>query len=556
MTDEYVVALQMATHPLTDDDIHELGRGTDAALQALALAVTTGPVVTALAALTWVENVSYSKGLIHYSEFVAPILDHIVPRVPAPAVDRPLDGKDVRAVQPLIYAASTYHALTDAIMNALKKRARAHRTVRGRVVVYPVGDADAEQRARWFELRWRTKREADGQAIVPAISATAVAAIDAHVQSHALEIEQRHCEVPVGNWYDQHCERIVDGALDGQFAHVHQTEVWARLSVGDIRRALRTIWMRAARRLLVHQRAMVWLRQHTGIRPDVLLTAIECVEPADIVADFERTGLDAAAATALLATMTRQNRGERYPIESYPLIALDDGRLAFAPSCILYGNWPMAQERAAARTDGGRIGNVRDDRNVARVVQALRDQFLGGHVETEVPLRDDSGRDITDLDVACVSADRRYVLVLQLKSFVTPLNLMDLDRADDDIEEGLEQCRRAANRVDRVQAELEARIQVKLDPAWSLRQCVVVEAYTGSAAPVVDLPVVSLEWLESEGVSALALGGVPEFHRRAQTLPDGRAFFDSCRPLHALVEDGENGLTTGNSWAVWSYASE
>jgi hypothetical protein len=216
----------------------------------------------------------------------------------------------------------------------------------------------------------------------------------------------------------------------------------------------------------------------------------------------------------------------------------------------------MARERVAARGQGGgRIGNVRDARNVARIVDRLGPHFVGGSVETEVLLREDDGRAITDLDVACVSADRRDVLVLQLKSFVTPLNLMDYDRGDEDIDEALTQCQRGAAHRDKVQAEIEARTGAPLDAAWSLYQCVVTEAFTGTRAFDAAFPIISLEWLENEGGRALADGGIAELHRRAQTLPDGQPFFDACRPLYGLVEDGENGLRTGASWAIWSYAS-
>ncbi|HEY5087004.1 MAG TPA: hypothetical protein VII66_06605, partial [Gemmatimonadaceae bacterium] len=462
----------------------------------------------------------------------------------------------VRAVQPLVYAATTYRDITDGIMNALKGRAQAHRTAGGRVVVYPASDLHAEQRSRWFERRWRVARHAAGQAVVPPNLTANVARLDAHIRVHARDIEEGRCEVPVAAWYDEHCGAIVDAALDDQFAHVEQAEVWARLPVTELRRALRTLWMRAARRVLVHLRAIAWLREYRGPKPDVLLTAIECIDPADIVDDFRGAGLTTGAANNLLASMTRHDYGERYPIECYPLIPLRDGRVAFVPSCVLYGNWPMAREREAARKDGGAIGNVRDARNTARVAEFLRPQFPGGNVETEVPLRGDDERDITDLDIACVPVDRRDVLVLQLKSFVTPLNLMDLDRGDKNIEEGVAQCQRAVDHLDKVQAALEARTHAPLAATWLLRQCVVTEAYTGTGAPCDAFPVVSLEWLENEGVPALATGGVAELHRRAQSLPDGQAFFNSCRPLHLLINDGDNGLTTGTSWAIWSYTSQ
>lgn len=555
--EDFVVLEQMNEHPLVEADLHELGRTVDAAMEALAGNVALGPNTTVLAALIWVENLFHARGgPLDYSALVSPILDRVAPRVAAPAAPVPLDGAAVLAVEPLIAAGRTYGEITGAIMNTLKNRAEARREANGRVVVYPRGDVGAERRSRWFERRWRAERHGAGRAAVPPNAAASVAQIDVHIQLRAQEVEEGRCDVPIARWYDEHCGAIVDAVLDGQFAHVHDAEVWAGLAVADLKRALRSLWMRAARRLFVHQRAAKWLRECAERRPTALLSAIECVTPAELQADFEAAGLTGAQGTALLRSMTRNNAGERYPLETYPLVPLQDGRLAFIPSCILYGNWPMARERAAARNDGGRIGNVRDFRNLARVVNQLQPFFPQDSVQTEVLLRQDEGQDITDLDVVCVSEDRREVLVLQLKSFVTPLNLMELDRADEDVEHGLEQCERAAAHLDKIEEAVEGRTRAPLAPGWSLRQCVVTEAYTGTTAPRAAFPVVSIEWLENEGLAALAAGGIAEFHRRAQTLPDGQAFFDSCEPLYVLVEDGESGLEMGTSWAIWSYTSE
>jgi hypothetical protein len=554
--EDYVVVEHMAPARLTDDELRALEAPVDAAIRALAAGVTWGRSATALAALTWVENFYLNRREVDYDALIAPILDEIVSRVPPAAGQVVVDGATVLAMLPLIRASETYHEIADAFTNAMKGRAHAWRTATGRVAVYPAGDIRAEQRGKWFELRWRNERRAAGANLLPDNAVEKIRLIDLHIEANAEAIQNGSCEVPAGQWYEEYCGVFVDRALEGQFAHVRDAEVWAGLPVADMRWALRPLWMRAARRLLVHLRAVKWLKEVAERRPEALLTAVECVTAADLLADFQATGLQPQAAQDLLASLMRTRGGERFPIPNYPLIPLQDGRVAFAPSAILFSNWPMARERAAARgQDGGEIGQVRDARNVARVVDGLRAHFPGATILTEVLLRDADDQDITDLDVVCISPDRRSVLVLQLKSFVTPLNLMDLDRADRDVDKGVEQCRKAVTHQGVARPAIEAAAGAPLDAAWSLFQCVVTEAITGTSAPVNDFPVITMEWLENAGAPALGHGGIAEFHRRAQTLPDGQAFFESCVPLYALVEDGDGGLTTGIAWAIWAYAS-
>ncbi|MBI5531850.1 MAG: hypothetical protein HY898_03990 [Deltaproteobacteria bacterium] len=555
--EDYIDPREVEPNALTFEDVRALGEAADRAISVLADGEAKGPDVTAASILLWVENLFLrERGEQDYTAMVCPALDHVVPHVARGQQPHAVEAEDVARARQLIAASFAYHRVTDGLMNVAQGRMEARRAIAdGRVVIVPTGSLQAELRTRWFEHRWRAARRIQGAGVIPRNYRDVVPLLDEQITRQWGTVLQGIYEPPEAAWYEDYCAEFVDNALEGQFEHVGPNEVWAGLATATLKNALRPVWMRAARRLLGHLRALKWLKDVAGRPNTTLLTAIERVGAGDLIGEFMAVGLAEPAANALLTSITRRGHGERFPIESYPLVPLTDGTFAFIPSCVLYGNWPMSREKAAAREGGGGIGNVRDDRNLARIVQGLRDSGFAGRTETEIVVYDEHRQAITDLDVVCISQDLNDVLVLQVKSFVTPLNLLDLQRADDDVAEGIRQCRAADNNRDHTRRAIEARIGSALEPTWTVHQCVVTEAFTGTHAPDPEYPVVSMEWLASEGIPALRDAGARALLDRARALPDARDFFESYRPELEPVDDGTAGFRSGTSYALFAYSS-
>jgi hypothetical protein len=126
----------------------------------------------------------------------------------------------------------------------------------------------------------------------------------------------------------------------------------------------------------------------------------------------------------------------------------------------------------------------------------------------------------------------RTVFVVQIKAYVTPTNMIDVQRAEREIRHAITQCEIADANHDAVRRAVENRFSSRLHDGWQLRQIIVAEAIVGVVSSP-SYPVVTTEWFESEGcrVASRSLHAAWDAARR---LPDGASFFAAVRPVFAL----------------------
>jgi hypothetical protein len=264
------------------------------------------------------------------------------------------------------------------------------------------------------------------------------------------------------------------------------------------------------------------------------------------------TSLPDDKARGLVESLVRTGRDERHSVLSYPLLPIGAGRVVITPSLILFSNWTSALEQGLGRR---RVANnrARDRRYHARVERALGAAGLR-RIKHEVKIKSDGGTDLTDLDVVAVEDTLATVLVAQLKSFITPTNLMDFNKADQHVAHGLEQCAVADSHRDAVQRAIETTFHVRLVSDWTLRQIVVVEAVTGSSPPSAQYPVVTVEWLRRVSTPSVA-GSVEALWLAARDLPEAATFRSSVVPSFEIFEPGHRALDLDERFAIFEYAT-
>ncbi len=549
---------------VSDAEIHQFGRQLDESLRGCASRMDTflRDEVT-LAYLTLAEGVFYLRGWrnLDHDALVAPVLDNVLPLYPATQDVDDFGIEAVKTVGPWLRASSDYHALTDAVIHALQGRMKCSITGRGRLVFYPISSFATEVRNRWFAQRMHILREAlgrDGVLEDNAETRAIIRRIDAHVESQDPNLrETGACAIPTESWYTRHAEGIADRALRLQFLQVADTEVWAGLTKDQVIRAIRPLYVRAACRAFAHIRVFAYLRHRYSATGPVIRTIIEKVRLNDLVTESAAAaGIPLDRAEVFVRSMVRVGREERYGVLSYPLIPLCGDRVAFLPSAILFTGWPSIREKAATILKGGNesVSRARTRRHTQAIIEAAAAAGYG-QLASEVPLVDPvTKKTLTDLDVVLVNSACDRVLVVQLKSFLTPSNLLDIDRAEEAVRNASDQCDRAAASLELVRATIEKRLNLRLADTWVLRQVIVVEANTGTGEPSQKYPAVSLEWLE-----AFLRKGRPtldELWQAARDLPDAQTFFESIAPAFELFDDNLRDLKTTRSAAVFQYASE
>jgi hypothetical protein len=342
-------------------------------------------------------------------------------------------------------------------------------------------------------------------------------------------------------WLTPYVDTLADRILAGQFAHVAPSEKWGSLSASKIETALRPLYRRAARRFFLHSRVFAALKAQ-GYDSAILPSCVEVVSLASLSAEVQSEAkLDTAAADNFVKTLLRAGKEERHKLSAYPLVPLSEGRAVFLPSSVLYANWPVAREQAVGRARDASIGEQRDRRHVAQILAAFHGIGMS-MTAANVLIQDADRRELTDLDIVAVAADMRSVFVAQIKSFVTPTNLVEFDKSDRDVSEGLRQCQVAADNIDIVRKTVESRFKITLPDDWKLFQIVVVEAIAGSAANETVYPVVTMEWFLEYGLPHCS-ASPGTLWSLANELPDGKDFFEEVRPvfsLHDVSFDGSD----------------
>jgi len=531
----------------------------DAALAALAVDTASFSSETmALSYLTLAESVVHSRGwrAVNHDELIAPVLDRIVTQYRG--VTAPTASVEAMTIARVWMRPSVdYHALVGGIMNYLQERMRCVRTDSGRVIFYPISSFEAELRNRWFLERRNQARELAGRAILADNDETkaTLRRIDTFIKSRDEDFYNGRCSAPDDAWYQAHCDGFADRALVAMFDFVENTEVWSGMSKDQTIRAIRPLFVRAARRFVVHSRACARAK-HEGAAGPVFMTCIETATKTELSREIAASGsLSSTEAEAFVNSLIRKGRDERHGILPYPLIPIGQDRVVVVPSVILFSAWPHARERVLAKSNKGNV-SISKARN-RRHTNTLKEAFTASGVKdvvTEVVLYDkDCKQHITDLDVVAVDGQRKKVLVLQLKSFLTPAHLLEVDRADEDVADAIRQCKVADDNLNEAKRRIEDATGLTLEPDWKLLQVIVVEAVTGTAQPDNRYPAVSIEW----AVDAInrTSGDFETFWRDARDLPDASAFRERIRPAFELFDTHLRDLKTGTRIAVFAYGS-
>lgn len=551
--DDYVIDGEVT--PAPDADLDALRASAERALSQLASGRLSRDDAL-LAYMAIMESAFYWRGwyAVMQSDAIEPAVDLIISRYPD---DRPVEhaSPQAQARAPRWWRPADDAArLLAGLLNARLGHLQACHAKDGTLILHPAIDATMELRNRWFDtLRFRNRVTAgDKLALSAAGAGRIVERIDRDIQLRWLDHDHEYRPPIDKDWYRAYCWDFADRAIKAQFEHVEFSESWGAMSRERVITALRPFYRRAFSRILGHLRVFKFLREQRRLESPVLSSTIEILELEALAAEVARaTQLAPAAARAFVETLVRRGSGEEHKLALYPLLPMHGDRALLSPSVFVFSNLPAAREMAIARghTDANTLGRARDDRYTSRAVRILRKVGFG--VETELLLHRPDRSRLTDLDVVALAPDSSDVLVLQLKSFLTPSHLLETRRADKNITAAIEQCRRAEANPAITKAAIEARFARPLAPGWTLRQAIVVEAHAGVQATPPEYPVITLDWLE---LAAARTGAdAPALWSEARTLPDAASYFASCAPAFTFVGDE---LELPHRVAVFEYASE
>jgi hypothetical protein len=510
-----------------------------------------------LAYMALLESAFYSRGWASsmQSEAAEPAVDLIISRYPD---DRPCSRASVRALaraRRWWRPSSEYADLLNGFLNTRLGRMQAGRTNSGTLVFYPTMDAQTELRNRWFDVMHFRRRQVRGHELMRGIpnAARIAARIDRDVMKQRVHEGAEYAPPSAEQWYRDYCFTFADRALEAQFRHVDQNEHWGAMDRNQVIAALRPIFRRSCLRMMAHLRAFKILAE-VHKRPQAILhSTIEIVDLNIVAREVQQMAkLTAAGARQFVESLVRRNTGEKYKVASYPLLPMHGDRALLAPSVVLFSNWPAAREQAIARDQGdaAALGDARNTRYTNRAATLLRE--VGFLVQTDILLSRPDGSALTDLDVVAMSPDQDEILVLQLKSFVTPSNLVDIRRADRHVAGAIEQCRRADANLPITRSAIERRFAITLPNAWVLKQAIVVESNAGGEATPPQYPVITLEWLEAR-VAAGMKPSPAALWMDACSLPDASRYFASCAPLFIFPLEE---LSLPHSVAVFEYKAE
>lgn len=542
--------------PLASTDVDSFAAGLDAAMAKLAYG-TLHRDAAILAYACIIESAFYWRGWrtsLHDESF-EPVLDQIIGHYPDDAACDETSLQAMMRARQWWIPGTDYADLAGAIINVRSGKMAACRSHGGRVILYPASDVATELRNRWFDVLHFRGSEAAGTNLLKDTPKTRkiVRQIDQHVAKQDIHGTSRYTPPTDESWYRQHCDAISNGALAGQFAHVEPGEVWGTLNRKQIMDALRPLYRRAALRVFGHLRAFKLLTEKFGKPRPTLRSVVEVVRLSDLSTEVEkRAAVAPAEARAFVDSLVRRGSGEKHKLAAYPLIPMHGDRALLVPSTILFSNWPAAREQATARARVSAIGDARNERYTAKVVEILKRAGFA-QIAKDVILQPPGGDPLTDLDVVAVSPACDKILVLQLKSFVTPSNIIDLRRADKNVDSAINQCSIADANLALTQTAIERALGISLAAGWSLYQAIVVEANTGTKAIPLQYPAVTIEWLESQS----GLGTDPlAWWKAAKELPDAMAYFESVSSLFSLFDGEGRRLKVPQRAATFAYRAE
>lgn len=546
----YIIDTEV-TKQYSENDIHELGRILDARMKNLATGSFSRDEVI-LAYLSTVESLAHYQGwkCTALDAVTWPILDLIIPNYQN---DRRVDNPSSECIQLAANWPSLsmeYYQIVSAIINSLKGRMRVADVKQKWTCFYPTINMDAETRNRWFELQWKMQSETAGLALAEDSTYTrsCIESIDQSVAKQ-LQLGRETYTPPKAVWYRNFCLQLAKKILRLQFKHVNDDEIWGEFSKDKLLLALQPLFLRAAMRFFGHCRLFKLRTQLLGERIPAALSAVEVLELNDLIKEVaDSASISEAQARSFLSALVRRGKEENYSIQAYPLIPLFGERIVFLPSAILYGNWPMIQQRLIAK----KISDIRDRRQTKRVRTVFEKRNFR-HLESDIVIKDHEEKPLTDLDVVIVSNDFKEVLVLQLKSFIAEDSLLKTEKADDHIADALRQCTVATLNLNSVRHAIQSKMNLVLHPDWKLRQLIIVEHSAGIGSHSGEYPVVSIAWLESEVGSKEIYQTIEEIWRAGLELPDAADFFNSIEPSFSLLCN--QGLFLEQKFAIYGYSS-
>lgn len=537
-----------------ENDVHQLGKSLDAAMAALANGSFSRDEAT-LAYLTTVESIAHLIGWRHmkHDALIWPAIDKIISQYPdSQRCDIP-SLSSLNKVKGWVRVSEDYYNVVSAVINSLKSRMKVVDLKQGWTAFYPTANLDSEKRNRWFKLRWDKKSELAGRDLLKddVYTRSCVMSIDESVikQIGLGDNWNGLYNYPRRDWYRKHCLALATQALEGQFEHVETNEVWRGLSKQQILLALQPLYLRAAMRYIGHIRLFKYLKEKLGAQAPVSLSAVEVIELADLVQEVASSaGISQAQAQSFLNGLVRRGKEENYSVQAYPLFPLHADRVAFLPSAVLFGNWPLTQQLVIAN----QVNKARDKRQTNRVLDVFSKRGFS-KLAKSLELKDPATRNaLTDLDIVVVSDDAKDVLVLQLKSFIVNSSLLKIQDSDVYITDAIRQCTVADSNLAVVKSKIETELKLSLDPEWKLRQVIVVEHYAGLVEPSQLYPVIAIEWLESEVRDAMKYQTLSEIWHAALNLPDAEDFLSAIGNACDLVENPL--LLSGQRFAVFGYS--
>lgn len=535
--DQYVVPADV-TRDVDESEVLRRGRQWDVRLRGLASAsMNRDEAVLAYSSL--IESAVHLQRLdpTQLDAAIAPVLDHIsAPLDATTRSDQPIP-EHLEEVSSWIAVCLEYESLAGAVINVMQGRMSASEVSCGRLVFWPSSSMHTELRNRWFEQRWRASRQSIGNTLAPTEASLKNFAETADRWVSERIAEGKDFVPPKEEWLTNYADDLADRLLDAQFDHVSPAEVWGSLPASAVIAALRPLYRRASRRYFLHTRVFAALKA-SGHSTPVPPSCIDILSISELCDEVQHeANLNDAQAREFVESLVRNKGEERHRLSAYPLIPLSNQRAVVLPSSVLYSNWPLVREQAVGRARDSSIGKHRDRRHTEQLLEGFRK--AGVAMVTSSLLIDDAEqqRTLTDLDLVFVAADKASVFVAQVKSFVTPTNLIDLTKSARDTGEGVRQCLIAEYNVDLVRTAIEQRFSIKLADDWTLHQAVAVEAIAGHIDIHPSYPVVTVEWLVGYGIpncnsSPRALWEL------ARDLPDGIAFMRSLSPFFSLHDAG------------------
>jgi hypothetical protein len=203
----------------------------------------------------------------------------------------------------------------------------------------------------------------------------------------------------------------------------------------------------------------------------------------------EHAGISRDTAAAITETLTYGLRGQVNPDPALqPLIRLAPATYAIAPNLLVNNALErnlsvllnrLPEERVAYTRLSQEREKISRDRLIAAIVSSdLR--YWSGHVPR--------WRGLSEIDLAIISDDEKYCLILELKSFVAPAESREMRDRSEEIRRGIEQIRGRRGMVAQLGEPL--REVLRIDESYQI--CWAVASETSIGAAYVQVPDVAV----------------------------------------------------------------